>query len=82
MLIRGNGLRLRFGDGEARELRPPHERIRFAGERVVDGELLEGPTHDFNLMWRRESISAELLHRPLVGPMLFFTCLLYTSRCV
>jgi len=73
VLIRGNGLRLRFGDGEARELRPPHERIRFAGERVVDGELLEGPTHDFNLMWRRESISAELLHRPLVGPMLFFT---------
>ncbi len=73
VLIRGNGLRLRFEDGEVRELQPPHERIRFAGERVVDGELLEGPTHDFNLMWRRDAISAELLHRPLVGPMLFFT---------
>jgi len=73
VLIRGNGLRLRFEDGEIRELQPPHERIRFAGERVVRGELLEGPTHDFNLMWRRDMIAAELLHRPLVGPMLFFT---------
>lgn len=73
VLIRGNGLRLRFGDGEVRELQPPHERMRFAGERVVAGELLEGPTHDFNLMWRRDAIAAELLHRPLVGPMLFFT---------
>ncbi|MGH8060451.1 MAG: HutD/Ves family protein [Pseudoxanthomonas sp.] len=73
VLIRGNGLRLRFEDGEVRELQPPHERIRFAGERVVGGELLEGPTHDFNLMWRRDATAAELLHRPLVGPMLFFT---------
>ena len=73
VLIRGNGLRLRFEDGDARELQPPHERIRFAGERVVSGELLDGATHDFNLMWRRDVIAAELLHRPLVGPMLFFT---------
>ena len=73
VLIRGNGLRLRFEDDEVRELQPPHERIRFAGERVVRGELLDGPTHDFNLMWRRDAIAVELLHRPLVGPMLFFT---------
>ena len=73
VLIRGNGLRLRFEDGEVRDLQPPHGRIRFAGERVVRGELLEGLTHDFNLMWRRGAIAAELLHRPLVGPMLFFT---------
>ena len=73
VLVRGNGLGLRFEDGEVRELQPPHERIRFAGERVVGGELLDGPTHDFNLMWRRDAIAAELLHRPLVGPMLFFT---------
>ncbi|HEY5971455.1 MAG TPA: HutD family protein [Pseudoxanthomonas sp.] len=73
VLVRGNGVRLRFGDGEVRELHPPHERLRFAGERVVSGELLDGPTHDFNLMWRRDAVSVELLHRPLVGPMLFFT---------
>lgn len=73
VLVRGNGLRLRFVDGETCELHPPHERLRFAGERVVSGELLDGPTHDFNLMWRREALTAELLYRPLVGPMLFFT---------
>ena len=73
VLIRGNGLRLRFSDGEVHELQPPHARLRFAGEREVRSELLDGPTHDFNLMWRREAVAAELLHRPLVGPMLFFT---------
>ena len=73
VLIRGNGLRLRFSDGEVHELQPPHARLRFAGEREVRSELLEGTTHDFNLMWRREAVAAELLHRPLVGPMLFFT---------
>lgn len=73
VLIHGNGLRLRFSDGEVRELQPPHGRIRFAGERDVNSELLDGPTHDFNLMWRRDVVAAELLHRPLVGPMLFFT---------
>lgn len=73
VLVRGNGVRLRFQDGEVHELHPPHERMRFVGERGVRGELLDGPTHDFNLMWRREAIAAELLHRPLVGPMLFFT---------
>lgn len=71
-LIRGNGLRLRFEDGEVAELAPPHGRFRFAGERVVIGELVDGTTHDFNLMWRRGVIETELLHRPLVGPMLFF----------
>jgi uncharacterized protein len=73
VLIHGNGLRLRFSDGEVRQLQPPHGRIRFAGEREVTSELLDGPTHDFNLMWRRDAVAAELLHRPLVGPMLFFT---------
>jgi environmental stress-induced protein Ves len=73
VLIRGNGLRLCFSEGQVHELQPPHARLRFAGEREVRGELLEGPTHDFNLMWRRDAVAAELLHRPLVGPMLFFT---------
>lgn len=73
VLLRGNGLRLRFADGEVRELHPPHDRLRFAGERALVGELLDGPTHDFNLMWRRDAVAAELQHRPLVGPMLFFT---------
>jgi hypothetical protein len=72
VLLQGNGLRLRFADGEIHTLHPPHQRLRFAGERAVSGELVDGLTHDFNLMWRRDAIDAELLYRPLVGPMLFF----------
>ena len=58
--------------GEVVELHPPHGKLRFAGERGVTGELIDGPTHDFNLMWRRDRVQAELWHRPLVGPMVIF----------
>lgn len=72
VLVRGNGLRLRFGDGRCVTLEPPHGKLRFRGEDDVYGELVDGLTHDFNLMWRRDAVRAELFHRPLVGPMLFF----------
>jgi uncharacterized protein len=72
VLLHGHGVRLRFDDSEVREVVPPHGRVRFAGERVVSGELIDGPTHDFNLMWRRDRIDAELWHRPLVGSMVLF----------
>jgi uncharacterized protein len=72
VLLHGQGLRLRFDDGEVRELEPPHGRLRFAGERIVFGELIDGPTHDFNLMWRHDRIDADLWHRPLVGSMVLF----------
>ena len=72
MLLRGEGMRLNFEDGESVELRPPHDRHRFSGERALEAELLGGPTQDFNLMWRRDRVEATLLHRPLVGSMLFF----------
>ena len=72
VLLTGEGMRLNFDDGETVELLPPHGRHRFAGERGLSAELLAGPTQDFNLIWRRDRLNAELLHRPLVGPMLFF----------
>ena len=72
VLLSGNGLRLRFDDGESALLEPPHGRLRFAGERAVTGELVAGPTQDFNLMWRRDAVDAQLWHRPLVGPMVIF----------
>lgn len=72
VLLSGNGLRLRFVDGDVHELRAPHDRVRFDGARSVRGELLDGPTLDFNLMWRRESTDAELWHRPLAGSMVLF----------
>lgn len=72
VLLAGNGLRLRFDDGAVHELHPPHDRLRFAGERAATGELIDGPTQDFNLMWRREAVDTQLWHRPLVGPMVIF----------
>ena len=72
MLLSGDGLRLRFDGGECVELSPPHDRHRFAGERALTGELVDGTTHDFNLMWRRDRIRADTWHRPLVGPMVIF----------
>ena len=72
VLLAGEGLRLRFDDGEVRELRMPYQQHRFAGERAVTGELLDGPTQDFNLMWRRDRFSADLWRRPLVGAMVVF----------
>jgi environmental stress-induced protein Ves len=72
VLLHGHGVRLRFDDGETHEVLPPHGRVRFAGERTAHGELVDGLTHDFNLMWRRDRVDAELWHRPLVGSMVVF----------
>ncbi|VEF37632.1 HutD-family protein [Stenotrophomonas maltophilia] len=72
VLLQGNGVRLRFEDGRVAQVLPPHGRARFAGEETLHGELVDGTTHDFNLMWKRELLQAELLHRPLVGSMFFF----------
>jgi len=72
VLLEGNGLRLRFDDGEAQTLLPPHDRLRFPGERALVGELVDGPTRDFNLMWCRDVVDAQLWHRPLVGSMAVF----------
>ena len=72
VLLSGNGLRLRFADGRVRELLPPHASARFAGEDTVTGELVDGRTTDFNLMWRRDRVDARLWHRPLVGAMVIF----------
>ena len=72
VLLAGEGMRLRFDDGEVVELLPPHGRHRFSGERPLSAELIDGPTQDFNLIWRRDRVEAQLLHRPLVGSMVFF----------
>ena len=72
ILLTGEGMRLSFDDGETVSLLPPHERHRFVGERGLRAELIAGPTQDFNVMWRRDRAQVQVLHRPLVGPMLFF----------
>lgn len=72
VLLTGGGLRLHFDDGETAELLPPHGRHRYAGERGLRGEPIDGPVHAFNLMWRRRCCQAQLWRRPLVGPMVIF----------
>ena len=69
VLLRGEGLRLRFADGTAVGLQPPHGRLRFDGGRVLAGEP-EGRCEVFNLMWRRDAAEVQLWHRPLTGGML------------
>ncbi|MDH7454091.1 HutD family protein [Luteimonas composti] len=71
VLLRGEGLRLRFDDGESVVLLPPHQRLRFDGARDVSGEP-RGHCEVFNLMWRRDVATAQLWHRPLAGAMLSF----------
>lgn len=72
VLLAGAGIRLDFDDGESVVLEPPHGRYRFAGERGLTGAPVGGPTQDFNLMWRRDRVAADLWHRPLVGAMVVF----------
>ena len=73
ILLHGEGLRLCFADGRSQVLQPPHARVRFAGEAAVEAQLLDGPTTDFNVMWRRGALQVTTLHRPLVGNMVFFS---------
>jgi len=73
ILLSGEGMRLDFADGESVILNPPHDKHRFAGERELHASLISGPTQDFNVMWHRDRYEALVLHRPLVGPMVFFS---------
>ena len=69
VLLTGNGLRLRFDDGESRELRAPCQGLRFSAERPVRGEPIDGPTRQLNLMWRRDRVRAELSFRRFAEPV-------------
>lgn len=71
VLLTGEGLTLSMQD-EVHELHPPHGRLRFSGDRAASARLVAGPAHAFNVIWRREQRRVTLLHRPIVGPMVFF----------
>ena len=72
VLLNGAGMALDFGEGEVAMLSPESPRLRFAGERAIDSRLIDGPTTDFNLMWARAQVEAELWLRPLVGAVSLF----------
>ncbi|MBS0570865.1 MAG: HutD family protein [Proteobacteria bacterium] len=71
-LLEGVGMELRFAGAESVRLERRLQFSSFVGEAECFGKLLAGPVRDFNVMTRRASCRAEILHRPLVGPMVFF----------
>ena len=71
-LLGGPGMELQFDDGaEPVRLDQRLRFVRFDGEAKTFGRLLGGAVRDFNVMVRRDCVRAEVLHRPLVGPMVF-----------
>lgn len=71
-LLQGEGMQFDFEDGEAFALTPETPRLRFDGGRGLQSRLIDGSTRDFNLMWRRGEVDAELWVRPLVGTSVIF----------
>jgi uncharacterized protein len=72
LLLSGNGLELDIDDAAPLRLAERFQRAHFEGEAAVDCRLLAGPTRDFNVMARRDSVRAEVMARPLVGSMVLF----------
>ena len=72
VLLAGNGIELDIGNAPAQRLTERFQRVHFEGEANVDCRLLAGPTRDFNVMARRDSVHAEVVARPLVGSMVLF----------
>jgi environmental stress-induced protein Ves len=71
-LLEGVGMELRFDDTESVRLERRLQFVKFAGERRTEGVLISGKVRDFNVICKRDAVNAEVLHRPLVGPMVFF----------
>lgn len=70
-LLEGHGMVLHLDDAEPVRLDQRLRFVPFAGEASAHGKLLAGPVRDFNVMARRDACRAEVLVRPLVGPMVF-----------
>ena len=71
VLLQGEALRLGFVDGRRVLLEPPYQRAGFDGADVVACHLPNGPVQVFNAIWNPARVDVQLLHRPLVGPMVF-----------
>jgi len=70
-LLDGIGMELTIDGADPLRL---DQRLRFtpfAGDAQTYAKLLSGPVRDFNVIVRRDAFRAEVLHRPLVGPMVF-----------
>jgi environmental stress-induced protein Ves len=55
VLLDGAGMDLHFTvTGQTMRLRGDNRRARFRGESPISATLVDGPTTDFNLIWRRD----------------------------
>lgn len=70
-LLEGAGMEIAFAEGEPIRLDQRLKFAAFAGEWNAHGRLLGGPVRDFNVIVRRAACRVDVLHRPLVGPMVF-----------
>lgn len=66
LLLSGAGMRLRIAGREV-DLHKPGDSVRFAGEDAVEAFLSDGPTVDFNAIWRRDAVDIMLERRAMVG---------------
>jgi len=72
-LLDGIGMELRSDVSEPLRLERRLQFIHFDGAANTYGKLISGPVRDFNVIVRRDAYTAEVLHRPLVGPMVFLS---------
>jgi hypothetical protein len=70
-LLDGAGMEIEFTEAATIRLDRRLHFVAFAGEWHAHGRLLGGPVRDFNVIVRRNTFRAEVLYRPLVGPMVF-----------
>ena len=70
-LLDGAAMRLEFDSAQPALLEQRLQFVRFNGDWKTYASLLDGPVRDFNFIARRERVRAEVLHRPLVGTMVF-----------
>lgn len=73
VLLQGAGLQLTIDGGEPLNLLPPHGRAAYPGDAAVEAALLDGPCHALNLIHDPARCEVDILHRPLVGTMVFFS---------
>lgn len=71
VLLQGEQLQLGFTDGRRLQLLPPYQQAHFDGLDIVACHLPDGPVQVFNMIWHPSRTDLTLLHRPLVGPMVF-----------
>ena len=60
MLLNGNGMYLQFENGKRHALTTALEPYRFHGEAHLFAQLANGPSKDFNLMFRREHVEGRI----------------------